>query len=289
MLPWMRQRLMIAAVVVLGAACWLAVGRMLLASDGASGVSLFTARSGPVMAALALAMVAVPVLVAGLIVSSSGHTLAGVFAVTFSLGVLAGWGGPIDGWMRRASLPSDFSRLMIEVGLWQIGIVVMLVVIQRLRSSLRPRLPSMLVVEHLGSHTQLQFPDGRAIGAGLLAAVVSGSMAFVLLRSTSTGQVIGGLLIAFVVGGMAAQMIFPQDNPVGILLSPAVVALLAYGYMMMNFFTQDQVLHAWYTGKIPGPSLVLPIYYASFAVAGAAMGVGLGQSLSHGSREAATA
>ncbi|MCE9589374.1 MAG: hypothetical protein K8S99_02490 [Planctomycetes bacterium] len=289
MFPRLRQRLIIALAIALGAFCWLAVGSMVAAPDNSPGLSLFTARSGPAVAIIIVAVAGVPALVLGVMASASGHPLSGVFAVALSLGILAGWGGPIDGWMRRSALPGAYTWLIVECVVWQAGVIVMLAVIQRLRASLRSRLPALAVVDHLGMDTNLRLPRLHALGAGVVCAIVSGLLCFLLIRTSDTGQVIGSLIVAFTVGGMAAQFIFPQSNPVGILLSPGLVAVSAYGYVLMNLFTREGVLSAWWSGGFPGPALVLPIYYASFAVAAAAMGVGLAQALAHGTQEATRA
>lgn len=289
MLPRMRQRLIIGLTIALGAVCWLMVGRMLVAEDGGVGLSLFTSHSGVVVAVVVVALAGIPALALGLIASATGNPLSGVFGVCFSLGVLAGWGGPIDGWMRRAAIPGAYQSLVLETLIWMTGVVFMLTVIGKLRSPVRSRMPALAVVDHLGMDVDPHWPRLSVLGAGCLAAAVAAVVCYVLLRSEKTPQVFAVLLIAFTAAGVVAYMAFPRSNPVGILLSPMLVAIGSYGYMLMKFFSHDAVLRAWYTGGVPGPALVLPIYYASFGVAGAAMGVGMAQALTHSSREIAVA
>ncbi len=277
MMPKMRQRLTIAAAIVVGAICWTFARPYLQAADGASGLTLTTARVGMFAAVLTVVIAGIPALALGMLVSVTGHPLAGVFAVTVSLAALAVGGGPIDGWMVGASIPSDYGSLMIETLVWQAGVVVMLVVIQRLRSPLRSRWPALAFSDHLGIDTQIRFPEAQALAAGAICAGFGGVISYFFMRSTDSGQVIGVLLLAFGIGGFAAHLILPQSNPVGILLGPAVIALGAYGYVLMNFHTREDVLAAWFNGDLPGLALALPIHYASAAVAGCAAGVGIAQ------------
>jgi hypothetical protein len=74
-------------------------------------------------------------------------------------------------------------------------------------------------------------------------------------------------------------LFFPSINPVGVLFSPALVALAVYVYMMMGFESDRSVLEAWCGQGLPGLVLALPIHYISAGVAGCAAGVGLAQGI----------
>lgn len=62
--------------------------------------------------------------------------------------------------------------------------------------------------------------------------------------------------------------------------------MAAYGYVLFSFNSHDEVLAAWFTqtssaaagARMPGPAMALPIHYASAALAGCAIGVGMAQA-----------
>lgn len=279
MLPSMRQRLVIGGAVVVGALGWLATLGSLRAADGSTGLSLASSPMGFARSTLLVLAAGLPAVALGLVSAATGHPLAGVFAVAISLVALAAAGGPIDGWIYRSSVPADYKLLLLETFVWQLGVCVLLMVIQRLRSPLRSRLPVLATHDHLGVDMSLRFPQAQAIASGLVSALVAALVGNFLLRSTSNGQVIGALLVAFTAGGVAGQLTFYHSNPVGILMSPALVAAAGYGYVIFSFNSEQAFLRAWYEQRVLGIALVLPIFYASAALAGSCMGVGIAQSL----------
>lgn len=290
MLPNFRQRLMILTAVLLGAVGWLLVEPQLVASYGGEGLTLMWSRSGPVRATALMAILGIPALAIGLITSVSGSPLAGVFSVTAALSVLAWRGGSIDGYLYHAAdaqatgeaLPGAYGTLILEMAIWVVGLVSVLVTIQYLRSPMRSRWPILEFEDHADVDLQFRLPNSPALLAGLICAVVGGVLAFFLLQSSDVGQVVFSLLLAFGIGGFTAQMLCPQSNPVAVLLSPALVAVLAYGWVL-GYESQNKVLTAWYSSspihRLPGLALALPIHYASAAVAGSTMGVGWARSL----------
>lgn len=287
MLPSIRQRLIIACGLALGGACWLASRGMLSPADGSTGLSLFDARVGIVPAVVCVALAGIPALALGLLSSATGNPLSGVFTVAASLLILAGQDGSMSGWIRRTSLPDGYALLAAEMLIWQLGVVVILVATAKLRSPMRSRWPALAFDDHLGVDTRIHFPQALSLAGGATCALVAGVLSFFLIRSDAAGQVIGALITAFAIGATVAQMVFPQPNPVGILFSPAIVAMAAYGYVLFSFGTHDEVLAAWFAqtsssaaanARLPGPAMALPIHYASAALAGCAIGVGMAQA-----------
>ena len=290
MFPRMRQRLLIGAAIVLGALCLLLVRGRLRAADGSPGLTLMEdgiARS--LQSVLLIAAAGLPAMALGLVTSATGNPLSGVFAVAAALGVLAWCGGPIDGFLQRSAgrdgLPDAYGLLLVEVLVWQVAVLLMLMLIQHLRSPLRARWPALAFDDHLGVDTHIRLPQLQALGGGLVCAVVSGIVAWICIRSSDSGQVVWSLLIAFMIGGMVGQMSFPHNNPAGILFSPALVAMVAYGAVLLRYQGSDEVLQAWFNlnlglrnaDRIPGPALALPIHYVSAGLAGCALGVGWAQ------------
>ena len=139
--------------------------------------------------------------------------------------------------------------------------------------------------DHLGVDTHLRFPQTQALLAGATTPLTAGVLCYLLLRNTDPGQIVCALLVSFTVGGLAGHLIFPQTNPIGILFSPAVVAVVGYTWVMLRFGQTDAVVSAWHRGQLPGMALALPVHYASAAIAGCAIGVGWAQGIIHGNRE----
>ena len=273
----MVQRLAIVIAAATAGAIWLSVRGPLGAPDGSTGLSVFSAMAHPVAAALLMLAAGLPAAVLAVMVSATGHPLSGVFSTAAGLGVLAAATGPIDGYLRRMTLPEGFGRLGFEVLLLFVGWGCLLAVLGWVRGPIRDRLPKRLRGPHIGGG--LGRLDRSAALAGLVCAVVGGVLANVLIQSSDSGQVIGSLVLAFALGGMAGQMALGPSNPTAILLSPAVVAIVAYWWVMIDQTSGEQVLATWYAGKLPGAALALPIHYASAAVAGCALGIGWAQTM----------
>lgn len=281
MLPRLRQRLLILATFVVGACILWWLAGPLRPADGASGISLLTARIGPAAAVGLLVVAMLPVVALGVLTSAVGNPLSGIFAVAAALCVLAARGGSISGWLCRdnAHLPGDYGWLILEMALWLAAFIFMLYVIERLRSPLRSRWPALARHDHLGMDTALRFPQTQALTSGAVCAVIGGVLAYVLLRHSSTSQVMASLILAFAVGALVAHLVFPHSNPVGMLISPGIVALVGYAYALFSFATTPQTLSAWYTGNMPGLALALPIHYASAGIVGVTLGIGWAQTI----------
>ena len=289
--PPMRQRLLIAVAVAIGAGSWMAVAPMLQAIDGASGLSLATARVGMGQAVALVYVAAIPTIAAGLVVAAAGHRLSGVFAVAGALTIIATSAGSIDGWFRRdpVSMPEPYVGLIVELAIWMVIVLATLVLTEKLAPRLRPRLPALMVSaadapSQDGPRTRIQ-----SCGAAVLCAAVAGALALVMIRSTDAGQVTWALIVAFFVGALVSQSVIPQCHPWAIVLSPALVGVAAYLWVLFGFGSHEMFLTSWYAmGRsataIPGPAMALPVFYASAAVVGVTAGLGCAESLNPAAR-----
>ncbi len=278
MLPSIRQRLMIGTGVVLGALCWLVVAAALRAADGSTGLTLTSARVGLVVAVVIVALAGLPAMGLGLISSATGHAMSGIFTVAAALGMLAAVGGSMEGWLKSATLTGDYKWLIFETLIWQVGVLLMLFVIQRLRSPLRTRWPALAFGDHLGVDTPRRSPFVQVAGSGLVCGGIAAVVGYILIHNADTGQVICGLIIAFLLGGLIAQTAFPFANPLGVLSSPFLVAVCCYGYILIRFGQTEPFLKAWYHQSLPGLALALPIHYASAGLVGCTLGMGMAQT-----------
>ena len=306
MFPAMPQRLLIAAAFIVGLAGMLLVLPALKPGDLSSGISLVDDGSAANVRALGfLALAALPVVLAGIIVSATGNPLSGVFAGAAALLVLACRGGSITGWIfRHERLPDDYRGLIVEALVYAIGLAVVLRLHQFFRPRLRPRLPALLVSRHFGlpAHTDKAPPPppphrgpiltalfgpphaaklagdlSSQLGALAVCLAAGGAFSYLLLRSPQTGQVVCGLMVAFALAGLISHLLFPHADPLPILLAPLLVAAIGYVWVLISYAGAPSLHAGLFSRTLPGLAMALPIHFASAGVAGAALGLGWGQ------------
>ena len=293
MLPSLRQRLLIAIATVVGAVCWLGALPFLRAPDLSQGLSVMDASAGVGPAVLSLAIYGLPAIIGALLVASSGSPVSGPFVLGVSLTAPAAMGGSIDGLFRRAdtghALGHLYPTLAAEMAGWCLALYALLLSIHLLRERLRAVLPGRLVSSDLPTRrwrSELSWPNGSAWLAGLVSAATGGLMSTVLIRSSSDGQVIGSLVLSFTIAGMLGRMLVNRPRVIAILLSPCLVGLAGYLWLWRTTPNPEQLLERYFAGEMLPLGLALPIQYASAGVAGAALGIGLGQGLLAGSHAA---
>lgn len=279
MVPKLGQRLLIAGTILLGGLVWWTIRPWLAAGDANGGISLFQAHIGLLPAVALVVIAGIPAVALSVVVSGTGHPLSGVFTAATSLLFLAGAGGGIQGVLWRGALPGEYGWLMLESVWWGAGVICVVWLIASAGGRVRDHLPSGWRHEHLGQETRLALPGSEALVAGLVAAAVGGLITDLFMQSPGAGQAIGSLLFGFTIAGLLAQMIVPQNNPVAVLISPIVVGVVGYGYVLLRYPGGDAILAAYYARTLPGLAMILPIFYASAGVAGAALGVGLAQAI----------
>jgi hypothetical protein len=281
MLPTLRQRLFIAVAFVAGLVILLLIRGPLMPADGSSGITLLDARVGLVPAVALAVLASVPVVLLGLLVGCLGHPLSGVLVYAAGLTVLAGRGGGSIGFLWRSSGTGDYLWLVVDLVVW-FGLLGLLVyLLATLRPTVRGRLrdfasPSWEAAWMIGRGNGL-----ASLSGGLATAVIAALLTHLLLQRADTGQIIGGLMLAFALAGMIGKLVVPQMSPTAALLSPVVVALGGYVWVWFTLSpgTQAQLEGAWYDGTISGVARALPIHYASAAVTGLCLGLGMGQGM----------
>lgn len=286
-MPRTLQRLIICVAVVIGGWIWVQTSAGLLAADGSSGISLLSARWHPVAASFGVVLTGLPAIGLGLIAAASGNPILGLLAVAGSLSILAAHGGAVDGWLRRHEhLSGAYGALIGEVILWQVGVVLLLLLIQTARPALRRGWSALAFDRRPDSAFALQLTRPWSVGGGLICAAVAAVVGFLLIRSSDTGQVIGSLVVAFAAGSTAATTICRRCNPLGVFFSPALVAIGVYLWVVIAFGADaDQLRAAWYlqeseggltSSKLPGLAKALPIHFISAGLVGCCLGLGIG-------------
>lgn len=296
MLPTITQRLIMLAAVIVSTLCLMPVLPLLTAADGSSGLSLLDARVGVVGACLWLLLAGLPALLLGLYVSSSGNPLSGVFTIGFTLMILAANGGSMTGLIQRQQLrprgePSGgsvFMQLEIEMALWALAWCLMMFLTRRYRQRIRGLLVPSRFRTTFSSQMPIEEDDTprfvlhvRPGMAGLLCAALGFVLCRVLMQTPDTGQVIGSILMSFIIAGLAARLIIPTGNVVYLLLSPLAVGFATYalGAVLHGSVSADDLVLRWQRDEITGPMFAMPIHWASAGLVGVSVGVGMAQAI----------
>jgi hypothetical protein len=291
MFPKQRQRVVIGLACVLGATVLcLAYPRLGWGHPSAGLVLLHGETWAALGAVLWLLLTLVPVVAAAVVAAATGNPLSGPFVCTAALTTLAWRGGAIDSWMYHTDVPNSYGLLLAECFVWLVLLIGVLAATERGGVALLHRWPRLESASLPGPRTRLALPDVQALSAGLVCLLVGGVLALLLIRSSDRSQVIDGLVLAFMLGGLAGQLIFPQNNPVAMLLSPLLAGMVAYGWVLFAYAGKGaagplagdaatQFFRKWYLGGLPGLALALPIHLASAGVMGCALGIGWAQGL----------
>ncbi len=284
------------AAMVISTLCLLPVLPVLTAADGSPGLSLLDARVGVVWACVWLLFAGLPALLLGLYVSSSGNPLSGVFTIGFALMILAANGGSMTGLIwRQADRPrgkpsggSIFMQLEVEMALWALAWCLMMFLLRRYRIRIRGALVPRKLKTSFSSQMPIEEDDTprfvlhvRPGMAGLLCAALAFVLCKVLMQTPDTGQVIGSILLSFVIAGLCARLILPTGNVVYLLLSPLAVGFATYalGAVLHGSASADDLILRWQRGEITGPMFAMPIHWASAGLIGVSIGIGMAQAI----------
>lgn len=287
---------MMVAAVVLGTLCWLPILPMLTHTAGWEGLSLMDARSGVAMACLMLLVAGLAAMVSGLYVSSAGNPLSGVYTTGFSLMILAAYGGSMNGLIMRqaersAGQPTGgalFRQLGVEMLLWALAWCLLMFLIRRFRDRIRERLVPRRLKTPFATTAPIEEEDTprfvlqvRPAMAGLLCAGLAWVMCRFLMQTDAGAQVIGSILLAFMLAGLTARLAIPTGNVVFLLLSPLGVGLAAYVVASVNYGTvsAEELIQLWQRGTLAGPMYALPIHWASAGLIGVSIGIGMAQAI----------
>ena len=295
MFPTLPLRLLIAATILLGGWVLVSAAGTLTSADGSGGLTLMMSHAGVAQALIIVLLAAIPAIAMSLVCSSIGNPLSGIFSLTTAIWFLSAKGDTIDAWIRRndANLPGDYMRLIFEVIVWAALLTGFIALLVPLRSKIRSALPMLANQPHLGEELTLSKKWLPAMVSTVVTAIVGGILASFLLRTPDKGQIIGGLILSFMVGGLigdlACTFLFQKHpaNPMGIILAPSLVAIVGYLLAANGYRDGTEFLKAYFDTKAAGLALALPIDFASAGVAGCALGAGWSQVMLHGEQPVA--
>ena len=293
MFPPLRNRLLVIAGILLGSWVWCFAATALVPGDGSGAPALWWAEGGPAMAVVKLLLFGLPIIGISLVASSTGNPLSGLFALATGLWIVAAQGATIEGWFHRtdASLPGDYFKLAIEVVIWCAAMLLFLIGAIRLRKPMRAKLPMVIDEDRGGDDMTIGIPDRATWVASLSTAVISAVLCFFLVRTADKGQVIGALMVSFMIGSLMGDILCAflfqkhPSNVAWVVIAPTLVGLGAYIQTAIGYGQGDAFRSAVFNGGVSGLSLVLPIYYASAAIAGCCLGAGWVRLLLPGEEE----
>ena len=311
MFPALRQRIAILIFAIVGGLLYLQAVPVARAADGSEGCTLvFAASSAEAIGTFAL--FSIPVVILAALVSSLGSPLAGVFTMAVAAIFAAVGGGSIDQWVRAAPGASAYWGLALDAALWAVGAGAAILACYWLSGHIRLRLPARwraddhwrdemdhdAVKRHelfwgfdppstVGVLAALsQDPTSArpsrwewAAGSGIICLLVGGVLSQLLIQSAEVWQVTWGAGLGFAFAALIAHQLVPVRNPIFILLSPIVAAMLLYALFALGGGDRVELLQRYFDNDLPGAALGLPIFHASAGVAGAAVGVGWSEVL----------
>lgn len=304
----MKQRVGVVAVIVLGGLLYRHGVDAMRVAGGAEGASLLAADS-PISALGQLLSVTLAVIVMGSVISALGNPLAGVFAAATALVVPSIVNGPIDQWLRSATSSAAYWTLALEAGLWAAIVAGLTWIIYSTAGRLRARMPKSWlpvtigeddaavesgagwdVVELAAKSTKMRPAMIQSILAGAAATLIGLFPTAILMQTSAVNQAGWSIFVSFIIAGVLAHQLFPSRNPIGVLISPLLTAMLWYVYAALTQDGSAGMLSNYYTDHFVNGATALPIFYASAGVAGAAMGIGWSQVLiqAHLAEQAAT-
>ncbi len=243
-----------------------------------------------------------PVTVGGLACGplAGGLLLVGCLAGAIGLGLLAGvftpalWaaaiaaaglaavglhGGSVEGLLRATDAPvaAAYAGMAAELAVGALLWLGGLAVIERVDAALQQRLPQ--AARPPQGPRLFAWAHMATMNAGLICAVVAAAIGFVLLRDPDPKQAVGGLIIAFMLGGLAAQTAYPRGAATGMLLSPALVGLAAYAWFAWQSGPTDVVLADLYARRLLPLALAMPLHYLGAGTLGCVLGIAWAKAL----------
>lgn len=278
MLPPLRQRLLITAAVIVGGVVWMRAEPGLLPSDHTGGVTLVDASVGPFLGLILAVVAGLAAIALAAVAGAVGNPLAAAFVFAGSLMFVAADGGTSLPFLWHTT-PSDYLPLLFETLVWFALLAGTLWLTAAFRGPIRRRFP-WLVSDQRPFRSPLRgLIEPPSLIAAAVSAGVAGVLATLMIRTWDVGQVLGALTFAFMIGSLIAQVVTPAASAGPILLSPLLLA--AYGYLQtwLGYSTAEQLLAGAYRGSLHGLAWTLPIHFASAAVVGCTLGLGMAKGL----------
>lgn len=113
----------------------------------------------------------------------------------------------------------------------------------------------------------------------LVTALLGGAVASQLMQSEDSGQVVGALIGAMLIGGVVGHQMFPTRSALPAVLAPGFVGLMGHLWAAARQPAGDGFLAGYFDGSLSGVPLALPVFVLAAGMTGAAMGIGWSQAM----------
>ena len=223
----------------------------------------------------------IAVVVVGLFLSILAATLllghlryeAGLFAACIGLAALASRGGTVGSLLRSSGRPQVYFAMLMETGMLLGMMGLAWTQLSLLRRS------GWLAPEPCDPEKEVAASFATRLMATVSQAVVTGMLIFILARVDHQKQIMAAVVIASIIGSIAAHQAFPLRPSAPFWIGPFVVAMAGYAWAMKS-------PGAWEIGT-PANALAAasPLHYASLGTAGGIFGYWVSRQWREAERE----
>lgn len=245
----------------------------------------------------------------GILIGSAGNPLAGLFTYGIAMSFAPAGGGTMQAWLWNrtathpdAGLSGTAVLLIAELLIWMLAAWLAWMIIVHARLRLRERLPGWLRNPWIGDAVDMQEIDHapslaeamleslvksfthsektlRFILLAGVMAVAGFALTWLMMRDPSMKQVIGAILLSFLLAALAADQLFAQSRRVTAgMIGVLIVAVAWYLSLPVRFDGFEMMLLGSYEQPIGlAGAWALPSVFGTSAVAGLAAGFGWSQ------------
>lgn len=270
--PVIRHRLIWFCCVAAGCAILWQFQADFLPIDRSTGFTPIYAHSGAVLAYVKLAALLLPLIALAVIASVTGTVLSGFTMLGAALAIFAGSFGSSEGLLLRAQLPRDYATLLIETCILSLLILAAGGATTLAAAPLKAKFRSLSAADE---NSVFQTTLASTASSIFITTVIAAAATSVIAPVSSPKQVIGAIVLAFVLGAKATEKIVGQSGLLGTILSPFILAFIAAGYPLFANYGNLGFTRAYFTGELPGFCRILPIFFLTAGPVGAILGYSL--------------
>jgi hypothetical protein len=221
-------------------------------------------QPAPIVALLVAIVTLVACTLLGSLVAGIVHFEAGLFAASIGLVALSTRGGPIRQTLFNASGPGVFVTLAIELIVLYAGIALACFALGVLRDR-----GMLRAEEHRDTHREREeLPSQTALAVATQIGVMFVLM-LLLAQADLKGQAVWSVVLASLVGTLAAHSLFPVRPAIWFLAGPLLLGLAGYA---IAFVTGGYSPLGIVGGFLPQLARPLPVDYAAMGTAGTLLG-----------------
>ncbi|QQE12622.1 hypothetical protein JD969_03925 [Planctomycetota bacterium] len=291
MLARYQSRILTLVAASIAATCMLIATPRLIPLNASTGITFTDAAVGPLNAIIITALFLLPALILSIFIAAFNTYLSATFISAFAVLALASIGGSPIGFIYRSDLPHEYTSLIIESFIWTALLFANLYTIQITRTPIQAKLPRNLVTPSPDDSNLFGNLSTNTILAAFIVAGLGGFLCNLLIQSTATSQSLCSLILAFFIATLFTRFIFPSANPVILLFSPMIAAIVGYTLVLINtgsYSSTSKILSAIYSHQFPPLAFPLPIFFISAGTIGVILGITAAKGFENMTIESAT-